>query len=655
MHKSGIGARLYQRIGQWAQNRQAGQVFTVALLVVAAGLFGRSALSLMPIKDWWLGIKDLFTDPATLTMLVISPFLYTILVKPIREAAERQKHLNDILAHEQENLQAIFDAAPVGMLLVDQEKVVQRINQAAGHLSGATCIEMVGQTVAVALGSIYQDGADSCDPCLIQTTLDHVLTTRQSCCDIEGRCVTTVRTEQDPIWIRLSAVPTVISDCLFVVVVIDDITKQRQNETMLRQAKEEAETAHSELESVNQELEQAVEKAGMLAKDAMAANVAKSQFLSNMSHEIRTPMNAIVGFSDVLADEDLTEDQQQYVNTIRRSSDHLLELINNILDFSKIEADKLQLEQVPCDINELLETVSSLFKRQAQAKGIEFEVTCLGDVPVQVETDPTRLRQCLINLLSNALKFTSKGHITLHVTCESEGQRVHLRFDVEDTGIGIPSDKLDLIFAAFTQAEAATTRQYGGTGLGLAITKRLAQLLGGDLAVHSAVGKGSVFTLSIPACTSTESSGPAESEVKTSDHTEETGSHEPYLSGRVLICEDNRDNQALIAHLLNKLGVSWDLVENGQDAVAKALETPYGLILMDIQLPGMSGFEATRQLRDKGYDIPIAALTANALAEDKQRCMDAGCTNYLSKPIRVPDLIAVLKRHLHPHQPVPAQ
>jgi len=406
-----------------------------------------------------------------------------------------------------------------------------------------------------------------------------------------------------------------------------------------------------ELKTANRQLELAMERTTLMAKQAQDANRAKSEFLANMSHEIRTPMNAIIGFSEVLSEEEsLQEDHRKYIQTILANGRNLLQLINDILDFSKIEAGKLSMEIIDCPLGEFLEDLDSLLRPLAAEKGLQFEVLQCSDLPAMVRIDPVRVRQCLVNLSGNAIKFTSSGHVYINVSTEREADCDYLRFDVEDTGIGISADKQQLIFEAFTQADGSTTRKFGGTGLGLTITRQLVELLGGRISVNSQEGKGSVFTILIPAGVRLDEqrtvARPAESERTVVRSSAEPARLPERFSGRILVAEDAKGNQALIRLLLERMGLEVTIVENGQEAVDRVEAEAFDLILMDMQMPVMNGYDAMRTLRNKQCQLPIVALTANAMKGDDKKCFAAGADDYLSKPIDKKSLIVVLNKYL---------
>lgn len=396
------------------------------------------------------------------------------------------------------------------------------------------------------------------------------------------------------------------------------------------------------------ELKEALNEVSQAKKEAEDASKAKSQFLANMSHEIRTPMNSVLGFSEMLSQEHLTDEQTQYVTFICDSAKNLMEIINDILDFSKIEAGKLDIDVVECVLSEILADVDSMLRPKAREKELEFEILCSDLLPTHIHTDPDRLRQCLINLVNNAIKFTEEGHVHINVSLEYDSdQKPCVHFAIEDTGIGIKPQEREKIFESFAQADTGTTRKYGGTGLGLAITKQLAGLLGGELALSSTEGKGSTFSFVIPAgIDEIEQRHIDRQEI--ADHTDDTREEviQPEFHGHVLVAEDVETNQVLVKALLRQMGLKVTIASDGRQAVQKALVQRFDLILMDIQMPKMNGYEAIEAIRKEGIKTPIVALTAHALREDGQKCIDAGCNGYLSKPLDKRRLAEEISRYL---------
>ena len=383
-------------------------------------------------------------------------------------------------------------------------------------------------------------------------------------------------------------------------------------------------------------------------KQARKADILKSEFLANMSHEIRTPMSAILGFSELLSEEGvLDQKQNEYVHMILNNGKLLLQLINDILDFSKIEAGKLSVEIIEFSFSEFLEDVFSTIHPLAVAKNLHFEILQCSELPARVRTDPTRVRQCLVNLVGNAIKFTEAGHVFINLYLEREKDTDYIRFDVEDTGIGIPEDKQEIIFDTFTQVDGSHTRRFGGTGLGLSITRRLIQLLGGRINLRSTVGKGTVFSMRIPAGVNVDEQPTINRYQEAETAVARAPAEEPdQLSGRVLVVEDAKANQALIRLLLQKEGLDVEVVENGKQAVEAVTQSSFDLVLMDMQMPVMNGYDATQAIREKGLTLPIVALTAHAMKGDEQRCLDTGCDGYLSKPINRKALLRMLTRYL---------
>ncbi|MEM8834745.1 MAG: ATP-binding protein [Planctomycetota bacterium] len=371
--------------------------------------------------------------------------------------------------------------------------------------------------------------------------------------------------------------------------------------------------------------------------DAELASRSKSMFLANMSHEIRTPMTAIHGFTEVLLDPDSDESvKHNAALTIQRSGSHLLTLVNDILDLSKIEAGQIHLEVQNERLDHLLLDLRDMFLPKAHEKGIDLRVRFRTPVPSSIETDGVRLRQALVNLLNNAIKFTPRGEVKLVVWYDATRRR--LAFDVVDTGIGIPPDRLDSLFEPFVQADDSTTRRFGGTGLGLSITHQIARLLNGDVMVESEPGRGSTFTLAVEAPPNPGAPFVSGLGFLARASESKTVEVEPVIGGRVLLVEDGPDNQRLITHFLTKSGTDVTLAHNGQEGVDLFIEArergePFDVVLMDMQMPVKDGYAATSELRAHGFQTPIIALTAHAMSSDRQKCLDAGCSDYLTKPI----------------------
>ncbi|MDP6040685.1 MAG: ATP-binding protein, partial [Candidatus Latescibacteria bacterium] len=417
----------------------------------------------------------------------------------------------------------------------------------------------------------------------------------------------------------------------------------QEREDKLREARD---TLEKRVELRTQELSEMNTELIVARDQALESSHAKSDFLATMSHEIRTPMNGILGMAELLIGTKLDHTQQSFLNIIDSSAKELLEILNDILDLSKIEAGKMALEIIDFSLKDCLNGIIRMMAVRAQEKGLELACHISPDVQDGLSGDPTRLRQIIVNLLSNALKFTKEGEIVLRVKQTSQiEETVSLQFDVSDTGIGISSEMEKKIFEAFTQADSSTARQFGGTGLGLTISSQLVQMMDGRIWVDSEIGKGSIFSF-IAKFGILETEKKESQTVGVDSETDISTGSDARLD--VLVVEDNRVNQRVATLMLNKLGHSVSVANNGIEALECIEAGGYDLIFMDMQMPVMDGLETTIKVREReqktGKHIPIVAMTANAMQGDRERCLEAGMDDYVSKPIHRDVVIEAIKR-----------
>lgn len=541
--------------------------------------------------------------------------------------------------------QLVLDAIPDIVSFIDLDMHVAWTNKAGGESVNQDCERFAGRRCHAVLGGLK----DTCSSCPIRLAM---LTDQ-----IQEKEIYDPATDR---WHILRGIPvkTELGELVGAVEVVTETTEQNRTRRELLEHQSRLEKTvrcrTAELAATNAELQRTVERLELATEKAEHASQAKSEFLANMSHEIRTPMTSILGYVELLLESLVVnkldrEAALQQLETVYRNAEHLLGIIDDILDVSKIEAKKLSLEYLPVSLIELVRGCEELVRAQIEKKGLAFNVFFDNPMPERIVTDPTRFRQVIFNLLSNAMKFTKKGKVDLHFRLLKNLDRPQIECRVCDTGIGISPQGQRQIFDAFFQAEHSTTRRFGGSGLGLAISKRLAQLLGGDIQVESEEGKGSTFTFTcdagstegvsmlIPGVFSCEEKSKPSKQAPASLDT--TTNLRENLSGKVLLVEDGLDNQRLFRLVLEKAGLEVTIANNGQEGYDRAIEAfqredPFRLILMDMQMPILDGYEATRRLREAGYDLPIIALTAHALTEDQQKCLEAGCNAYLSKPIQ---------------------
>ena len=484
------------------------------------------------------------------------------------------------------------------------------VNHTGAAMLGYSEAELIGMSIADLMPPEYREtGLHN-----FEKLKEEGFTTRESLL---------ARKDGSLVWVSLQAVKL---DADRFIGFFQDITERKQTEQALISAKEAAD----------------------------AANAAKSRFLANMSHELRTPLSGIIGMSGLLMDTDLNPEQLEYAGIALNSSKELLNQIDELLDFARIEAGKLLFEKSDFNLRTVMKDTIQILSLQAEEKNLQLAWQVEPDVPLQLRGDPGRLVQIIGNIVGNGIKFTRQGGVTVHVyRVAEEAQQVTLRFAVTDTGIGIPPEYLGCIFTPFVQVDGSSTRKYSGTGLGLAISSQLAELMGGSIDVTSSTGSGSTFHIALPF----EKQGQEPAVVKENETQTIFVNHDADAPqrARILLAEDHATNRRVLRMMLNKLGYEADAVANGLDAVKALEKTPYDLVLMDCQMPEMNGYDATAVIRDPesgvlNHATPVIALTANAMAGEREKCIEAGMDDYLSKPVLVQDLETILNKWLENNQ-----
>ncbi|MBI4601013.1 MAG: PAS domain S-box protein [Planctomycetes bacterium] len=573
-----------------------------------------------------IGLQGVILGAVVISVLLVLSFLSML---------ARRRQAEESLRASEERYRHIIESAGEAIVTIDERGLVSELNAAAERTFGHARGEVLGRPLAVLIPERFRERH-------LQGLHRYLATGERGLPSWRGLELVGLAKDGRELTVEVSFSVLEAGQRKFITGVLHDISERKRSE--------------ADLAAARAELEASLERAKRLALAADEANRSKSEFLANMSHEIRTPMTAILGYSELLLDPAQCEgDRAAHAEVIRRNGEHLLAILNDVLDLSKIESGKLKVERIRCSPVQVLMDVASLMRPRASGKNLELDVVYASPIPETIETDPVRLRQILLNLVGNAIKFTEAGGVKVVVRLErgTGASRPCLCLQVVDTGIGMSPEEISRLFQPFAQADASTTRRFGGTGLGLVISKRLAEALGGGIEVESTQGKGSTFSVTV-------ATGPLEgvkmlrnpSAVRTPGRRESRrAAAVQRLEGRILLAEDAPDNRRLIAHHLRKAGVDVAVAENGQVACDMALEaavqgSPFALVLMDMQMPVLDGYGAAGLLRRKGYSGAIVALTANAMAGDREKCLQAGCDGFLSKPVNWSQLLETAARYL---------
>jgi PAS domain S-box-containing protein len=528
------------------------------------------------------------------------------LVKELKQSNDNETEARQNIEKISAEIQDLYNNAPCGYHSIDEEGRIVAMNDTELKWLGYTREEVVGKLL------IY----DVLEEETAKSVRENFPTFKKNGFIKERRLIMRTKTGITfPVVLNSVAIYDQDGNYVASRSTIFDITEQQKAETALKEARQQA------IESAN----------------------VKEQFLANMSHEIRTPINSVIGFTNLLQKTSMAEEQQQFVNLIQSASENLLTIINDILDISKIEAGMLRIEKNPFSLRGLCNSIETMFYHKAREKNLSFSLNIQDNIPDTLTGDAVRLTQIMVNLISNAIKFTQKGGISINITTLGQiSDNVRLRFSVKDNGIGIPVDKLDAIFERFQQGETDTTRKYGGTGLGLSIVRNLVQLQGGQIEVDSDPGKGTEFVFEIeyslvPVGVALASSLSEKAEISAG----------AFPDARILVVEDNAMNQLLIKFTFQSWKINYELADNGVKAIEWLQRDKFDLVLLDIQMPLMDGYATSQAIRKElKSDIPIIAMTAHALAGEREKCLSHGMNDYISKPIHEKELYGLLKRYL---------
>lgn len=601
----------------WHYNRATQIRHPITTIIQILGITFVIAMLALVVVSIMIG-ENIVLSTYLLQDLILSFFIaiaiYFLIIKPSNiEIKEQMKRVNSIIDH-----------ALNGILVVNEAGIIELFNPSASNILGYALHEVIGRKFTILVPEPYKTEYMEYLRRYLETGIGEVI-------DSGPREVIGLREDGTTIPIELLISSMKLDSKRLFLVVFQDISQRK-------------------------EVEEAIKKAHDMAVEA---SVAKSEFLSNMSHEIRTPMNTIIGISDLLSETPLNDDQKKYVQIFKESGEHLLSLINDILDISKIEAGHAELEHADFNLQQLMDKIKEMMLIKIEPQKLNLVFDTEPDIPRNLIGDAGRLKQVLLNLIGNAIKFTEKGEVLVKTKLKSLNmtkKEVELLFEIHDTGIGISAEKVGLLFHDFTQGDLSFTRKYGGSGLGLAISKKLIELMNGNIWVESEVGKGSTFYFTAKFLTA----APKQIEKRPSDEKnttipaskplKENSTQEGQVT-QILLVDDSDDNRQLIELYLKKLPYTIDIAQNGEVAVDKFKTNKYDIVLMDIQMPVMDGYMATKIIRKWESDkqlipTPIIALTAHAFKEDEQKSLDAGCTGHLSKPIHKTTLIEALDKYI---------
>lgn len=577
--------------------------------------------------------------PTTLLAGSVVILLGSLIWQTLYQAKQVRLH-RQTLSKNARYLHAVLQTVVDGVITINEKGLIQSFNPAAERIFGYKAEDVLGQNIKKLVPEPFRQDHDTYIRNYCETGVAKIIGIGR---DVEAR-----RSDGVTVYLNLGISEVKEGKNRFFIGLVRDITERKDYEKRITLARDSAEAMAGELVIANEEAELARIEAETARVEAETANHAKSEFLANMSHEIRTPMNGIIGMSGLLLKTPLNQEQESYARIVSMAADNLLQLINDILDFSKIEAGKLALEEIPFDLETIVREVIQMVQFKAKEKDIDIYLDIASEAPLQVIGDPSRIRQILLNLVSNAIKFTEKGYIKVDIKTDyQKDQRIMYRFSVKDTGIGIPKEKHQFIFSKFSQADSSTTRKFGGTGLGLAICRELAHIMGGTVGLESELGKGSSFWF-----TAQLSINP--------DVTARHVANDDIMAGtsgmrfdhvQILLVEDNFVNQQVASKMLENYGCSITPAGNGTEAIEQVKTRHFDLILMDCQMPEMDGYEATQVIRaieknEKRERLPIIALTANAIKGDREKCLAADMDDYITKPVNTRDLEIMLFKWL---------